>query len=180
MFRKTTHPELLIKFTEVTNSKELDNRIYEFEKNMNEKEYSYFLKGSENPCIYFLEYQNPEELIKEIEYDRTINNNIELIPVYCVLNNINYITSTILRKIRHKITYKDTFKVNIHFDSYSALYTEEKLKKELTIYLEEIMGIYSSEYDPMWTINIYVVGDISAINIKRSKKNRNKFSHYNT
>ncbi|WP_455646002.1 hypothetical protein [Methanosphaera sp.] len=179
MKNKIAYPELLIKFTEVTSPKELDNRLYEFEKNMNKKEYSYFLKGSENPCIYFLEYKNPEKLIKEIEYDTTIKKNIELIPVYCVLNNINHITSTILRKIRHKLTYTDTFKVNIHLDSYSALYTEEELEEELTMYLEDIMGIGSSEYDPMWNINIYIVGDISAINIKRSNKNRNKFSNYN-
>ena len=64
---KTNKPELLIKFNETENAKQLDEMIYQFEKNINNKKEDYFLKESENPYIFFLEYPKPQELIKEIE-----------------------------------------------------------------------------------------------------------------
>lgn len=52
---KTNKPELLIKFNETENAKQLDEMIYQFEKNINNKKEDYFLKESENPYIFFLE-----------------------------------------------------------------------------------------------------------------------------
>ncbi|ABC56496.1 MULTISPECIES: hypothetical protein [Methanosphaera] len=174
---KTNKPELLIKFNETENAKQLDEMIYQFEKNINNKKEDYFLKESENPYIFFLEYPKPQELIKEIE-----NENIKtletIVPVECVINNTNYITSTILRKIRHKITYHDTFNITCHVDSYIP-HRKEKLEKELKSKIQDILAIPIQKNNPIWNINIHIIGEVSAINIERSNKNRNKYSQYN-
>lgn len=174
---KTNKPELLIKFNETENAKQLDEMIYQFEKNINNKKEDYFLKESENPYIFFLEYPKPQELIKEIE-----NENIKtletIVPVECVINNTNYSTSTILRKIRHKITYHDTFNITCHVDSYIP-HRKEKLEKELKSKIQDILAIPIQKNNPIWNINIHIIGEVSAINIERSNKNRNKYSQYN-
>lgn len=177
--QKTFNQEILVKFNEVTNAKELDEMIYKFEQNMTQKEHDYFLKESENPYIFFLEYSKPQELIKEIQEDNEINNLVTTLPVVCVLNNMNYITSTILRKIRHKISSKDTFNITCHTDQYQIFNTAQEIEQELTKRIHEIIDIPAQKIDPMWNIDIYLIGDICAINIKRSNKNRNKFSQYN-
>lgn len=64
---KQKQNEMLVKFNQVTTPQELDEEIYLFEKKMNEQAYNYFLKESENPFIFILEYPKPDELIKEIE-----------------------------------------------------------------------------------------------------------------
>lgn len=175
---KKNKKEVLIKFNQVNNPKELDEMLYQFERNMNNKKYNYFLKESENPFIFFIEYPQPDELIKEITYSHDINYINEILPVTCVLNNMNYITATILKKIRHKISYNDTFNVTCHMDTYSSLYNTYEIENELIYRLQEIIGIPVSKNDPMWNIQIHIIGEICAINISRSNKNRNKFSQY--
>lgn len=175
---KKNKKEVLVKFNQVNNPKELDEMLYQFERNMNNKNYDYFLKESENPFIFFIEYPQPDELIKEITYSNDINYINEILPVTCVLNNMNYITATILKKIRHKISYNDTFNVTCYIDTYSSLYNTYEIENELIYRLQEIIGIPVSESDPMWDIQIHIIGEICAINIKRSNKNRNKFSQY--
>ncbi len=175
MKKQTKSEEILIKFNKTNDPKKLDEMIYNFEKTIQNNTYNYFLKESENPYIFFIEHPKPEEFIKEINLKETEIN--EIIPVKCVLNNINYISSLILKKIRHKITYNDTFNIQCHIDSYTTQQTKEELEKELERNIHEITHISTSE-DPMWKINVYIIGEISAINITRSNKNRNKFSQY--
>jgi tRNA acetyltransferase TAN1 len=142
--------------------------LYQFEKELNEVNCNYFLKESESPFIYFLEYAKPEELIKQLK----INNEYSIIPVTCVISNMNYITSVILRKIRHKLCYKDTFKINCYLNKYCTSQTEENIEEELTKRIENIIKIDKSKNNPVWTINLYIVGDITAINIINTKNNR--------
>ena len=178
MKKNKNRDEVLIKFPDTSNTKELDDMIREFEKLINEFTGKYYLKESENPYIYFLEYTKPKELIENLEYREELSN-INFIPVNCVINNINYITSTIHDKIRHKIKDNDTFDVTCYIDGYSALYSKEELEKLMKDTLKQTIHIDSSKNDPMWKISIYIIGDISAINISRSTRNRNKFSQYN-
>ena len=168
--RKNTNKELLIQFKQTCNPKELDEMLYQFEKEMSKENYEYFLKESEDPFIYFLEYSNPEELIKKLN----LKEEYTAIPVTCVISNMNYITSTILRKIRHKICFNDTYKINCFTDSYCITQTKEKLEEELSKRIENIIKIEKNIQQPVWTINIYVIGDITAINITNRKSNRIK------
>ena len=85
---------------------------------------------------------------------------------------MNYITSVILRKIRHKLCYKDTFKINCYLNTYCISQTEENIEQELTKRIENIIKIEKCKENPVWTINLYVVGDITAINIINTKNNR--------
>ncbi|RAP52587.1 MAG: hypothetical protein BZ138_02810 [Methanosphaera sp. rholeuAM270] len=170
-FKKKINKELLIEFKQTHNPKELDEMLTRFEHDMNKKHLNYFLKESENPFIYFMEYSKPEELIRELEIREEYN----LTPVTCVISNMNYITSTILRKIRHKISYNDTFKVNCHINSYTTPKAKNKIEQELTSKLEEIMRIEEDYKKPVWTINVYIVGDITGINIVSRKHNRTSF-----
>lgn len=165
---KKQNKELLIEFKQTHNPKELDEMITQFENNMNQQNQKYFLKESENPFIYFLEYSKPEELIKELSIEEEYN----ITPVTCVISNMNYITSTILRKIRHKISYQDTFKIKCHINSYSTPGTKEKIEEELTYRLKNLMHIKQDHEKPVWTIDVYIVGDITGINITSKKQNR--------
>ena len=167
-FKKQHNKEMLIKFKQTPNPKELDEMLYQFEKELNEVNSDYFLKESESPYIYFLEYAKPEELIKQLK----INTEYSIIPVTCVISNMNYITSAILRKIRHKLCYKDTFKINCYLNTYCISQTEENIEEELTNRIENIIKIDNCNNNPVWTINLYIVGDITAINIINSKNNR--------
>ena len=167
-YKKQNNKEMLIKFKQTPNPKELDEMLYQFEKELNEVNSDYFLKESESPYIYFLEYAKPEELIKQLK----INTEYSIIPVTCVISNMNYITSAILRKIRHKLCYKDTFKINCYLNTYCISQTEENIEEELTNRIENIIKIDNCNNNPVWTINLYIVGDITAINIINSKNNR--------
>lgn len=167
-YKKQNNKEMLIKFKQTPNPKELDEMLYQFEKELNEVNSDYFLKESESPYIYFLEYAKPEELIKQLK----INTEYSIIPVTCVISNMNYITSAILRKIRHKLCYKDTFKINCYLNTYCISQTEENIEEELTNRIENIIKIDNCNNNPVWTINLYIVGDIAAINIINSKNNR--------
>jgi len=166
--KKQKSKEILLKFKKTQTPKELDENLYQFERQLKEVDVNYYLKESENPFIYFIENDKPEELIKQLE----VNEEYCILPVICVINNMNYITSTILRKIRHKLCYKDTFKINCHMDTYCISQTKESMENELTKRLENIIKIENSANNPVWTINLYVVGDITAINIKNTKNNR--------
>jgi len=169
--KKHDNKELLIQFKETSNPKELDEMLTNFESNMNKKQLKYFLKESENPFIYFLEYAKPEELIKELELKKEYN----LTPVTCVISNMNYITSTILRKIRHKICYNDTFIVNCHLNSYTTLKTKETIEEEISFRLKNITHLEIDPYKPVWIIDVYIVGDITGINITSKKHNRIRY-----
>lgn len=168
--KKQNNKEVLIEFKQTTNPKELDEMLMKFENNMNQRHIKYFLKESENPFIYFLEYPKPEELIKELEFEEEY----DLTPVTCVISNMNYITATILRKIRHKICYQDTFKVNCFIDSYSTILTKEKIEDELSSRIENLMHLEKNLINPVWTIEVHIVGDITGINIITKKQNRTK------
>ena len=165
---KKQNKEILIKFNKTENPKELDEMLYQFEQEMNNMNRRYFLKETENPFIFLLEYENPEELIKE----KSIIEKYKIIPVTCVHSNTNYITSTILRKIRHKITSLDTFEVNCHLNTYSPFLTEHDIADEITNQIQTITGIKKNNNNPVWKINIYIVGDITAININKINKNK--------
>ena len=165
-YNKNQTKEIMIKFKETTKSKELDDMLYNFEEELNHINKNYFLKESENPFIYILEYEKPEELIKQLK-----NQEYALIPVTCTANNTNHITSTILRKIKHKIIYQDTLKINCHLDTYSITKTEDEIKDEITKRIENTTGLKTSN-TPVWNIEIYLIGDISAINITKNNKNK--------
>ena len=51
----------------------------------------------------------------------------------------------------------------------------EKLKSKI----QDILAIPIQKNNPIWNINIHIIGEVSAINIERSNKNRNKYSQYN-
>ena len=167
-FKRNNNKEILLKFKQTHNPRELDEMLYEFEKEMNENNDTYFLKESENPFIYFLEYAKPEELVKRLK----LKNEYTAIPVTCVLSNMNYITATILRKIRHKICYQDTFKINCHINTFCIEQTKETLENELSDRIHNVTKIDRTVNNPVWTINVYIVGDITAINITNIKSNR--------
>lgn len=167
-YKKQNNKEVLIKFKQTSNPKELDEMLYQFEKELNKVNNNYFLKESESPFIYFLEYAKPEELIKQLK----INSEYTIIPVTCVISNMNYITSVILRKIRHKLCYKDTFKINCYLNTYCISQTEKNIEEELAKRIENIIKIEKCTNNPVWTINLYIVGDITAINIINTKNNR--------
>lgn len=166
--KKQNNKEILIKFKATENAKELDEMLYQFEKELKEENIEYYLKESENPFIYFLENDKPEELIKHLK----ISEEYSVVPVTCVINNMNYITSVILRKIRHKLCCNDTFKIKCYMDTYCFSQTEEKIVNELTKRIENLIKIENTTSNPVWTINLYVVGDITAINIINTKNNR--------
>lgn len=165
-YNKNQTKEIMIKFKETTKSKELDDMLYNFEEELNHINQNYFLKESENPFIYLLEYEKPEELIKQLK-----NQEYTLIPVTCAPNNTNHITSTILRKIKHKILYQDTLKINCHLDTYAITKTEDEIKEEITKRIENTTGLKTSN-KAVWNIEIYLLGDISAINITKNNKNK--------
>ena len=173
-YKNSKNKEILIKFNPTENAKELDEKLYNFEKEINNINKEYFLKESENPFIYFLEYPKPEELIKQIG----INKDYSAIPVTCSYSNINHVTSTILRKIKNKANIQDTFNLNCYLNTYCLSHTEEEIKNQLTENLKNIAKIKETGIDPDWTFDVYIVGDITGINISRSTKNRNKFSYY--
>lgn len=173
-YKNVKNKEVLIKFKETENAKELDELLYNFEKNINNINQEYFLKESENPFIYFLEFPKPEELIKKIG----TNEKYSIIPVTCSYTNINHVTSTILRKIKNKVNIDDTFDLNCYLNTYCLSHSEQEIKQSLTENLKNIVKIKQTKNNPDWTFDIYIVGDITGINITRSTKNRNKYSHY--
>jgi tRNA acetyltransferase TAN1 len=165
-FKKRNNKEVLLQFKQTPNPKELDEMIYQFEKEMNKNNYDYFLKESENPFIFFIELSKPEELIKQLRFKEEYT----VTPVTCVISNINYITSVVLRKIRHKISFNDTFKINCYSNTYCTIETSENIANELTDRIEDIIKIEKTNDDPVWTIDLYIVGDITAINITKTNK----------
>ena len=68
--------------------------------------------------------------------------------------------------------FKDTFKINCYLNTYCISQTEENIEQELTKRIENIIKIEKCKENPVWTINLYVVGDITAINIINTKNNR--------
>ena len=168
---KKHNKEILLEFKETQNPKELDEMLTRFENNLNKRHLNYFLKESENPFIYFLEYAKPEELIKELEIKEEYN----LTPVTCVISNMNYITAAIIRKIRHKIQHNDTFKVNCYMNTYTTIKNKENIEEELSFRLENIMHIEKDLNKPVWTIEVHIVGNITGINITVKKQNRIKY-----
>ena len=170
---KVKNQEILIKFNEVNTSNELDEILYQFRENINQLNNSYYLKESEDPFIYFIEYSNPQELINKLENYEKIST---IVPVTCVLSNLNYIIAVITKKIRHKIRHNDKLNVTCHMESYNENKTE--IETEIITRLKESIPLPIDKIDPMWDIHIFIIGEITAINIKRSNKNRNKFSDY--
>ncbi|RAP50697.1 MAG: hypothetical protein BZ133_04875 [Methanosphaera sp. SHI613] len=168
---KRNNKELLIKFNDKSDINEVDNMIYTVQDKINQVDTNYYLKESESPFIYFLEYSNPQELIKKINMTEELSTKLEIIPVTCVTSNANYVISTILKKIRHKITYNDTFNLTCHGD---YLYEENKLKieSELIEQIKNITKIEENETCPNWDINLYIIGEITGINIKRKYYNQ--------
>jgi tRNA acetyltransferase TAN1 len=79
--------------------------------------------------------------------------------------------TTFWGKIRHKITYNDTFNLTCHGD---YLYEENKLKieSELIEQIKNITKIEENETCPNWDINLYIIGEITGINIKRKYYNQ--------
>lgn len=168
--------EILIKFEETSKPQNLDEIIYNFQKNMNTEKHNYFLKETENPYIFFLEYPKPDELIRNIN---TENLHIkDMKKVKCTINNLNYITSTILKKIRYKNKQTDTFKINLYTESFITHENITELKNNIALAIRNILYIKEANNNPTWEINIHIIGELCAINIKRSNKNRNKFSTY--
>lgn len=163
---KENNKELLIKFDEKSDIKEVDDLINLFQNKIDEIDKEYYLKESESPFIYFLEYDNPNELIKKFKDDE-FHNYFEIIPVTCVTSNSNYVISTILKKIRHKLTYNDTFNLTCHIDNaYES--QEEHMKVDLTNQIKNIIKIPENNSNPNWDINLYIIGEITGINIKRN------------
>lgn len=174
---KNEYQEILIEFNNTKDAKELDCMITEFEKDLNNLNQHYYLKESENPYIYFLEYNNPTQLIQQIEFQPSYNDISTIIPVKCVYSNINHITTTILEKMRYKIIPSETFNVKCFLDSYSIEYTEEQLKHEIINRINKSVGLESSPTEPNWNIEIHIIGSTTGINIKRTNK-KSKLYYY--
>ncbi len=172
---KKRNQEVLIKFNKTN---ELNSMMCTFEKEMNQIDDKYYLKESENPYIYFLEHSNPKELVKKVKINDELNQIIEAIPVICVMSNSNYVVSTILNKLRHKITYTDTFNITCHINSYIYLDNKQELEQQITQTIKEFTRIAENKENPQWDINIYIIGDITGISIKHDK-NRKKDEIYN-
>ncbi|MDO5825573.1 MAG: hypothetical protein Q4Q22_04260 [Methanosphaera sp.] len=168
---KNNKKEILIKFNPKADINEVDDLIYIVQDKIDQIDKNYYLKESESPFIYFLEYQNPNELIKKIKMNEELEQLLEIIPVTCVMSNTNYVISTILRKIRHKITYNDTFNLTCHND-YPYAYDEDRMQTELTKQIKNIIKIKEDETCPNWDINLYIIGEITGINIKRKYYNQ--------
>ncbi|MDD6534150.1 MAG: hypothetical protein PUF18_01370 [Methanosphaera sp.] len=176
---KKINKEILIKFRKTTDPKKLDEMIYNFEKTMNQLNYNYFLKESENPFIYLIEYSKPEDLIKQLQQKEYEDLEIvDMMIVKCTINNLNHIIDVILKKIRNKLQYTDTYNLTCHMDSYITCYSKDEFEEILNENLKDLIYIQQNSNNPTWNINIYIIGEISAINITRSNKNRNKFNQY--
>ena len=167
---KENNKEILIKFNNKADINEVDNLIYTVQDRIDEIDKNYYLKESESPFIYFLEYSNPNELIKKIKINEELEPLLEIIPVTCVTSNSNYVISTILRKIRHKISYDDTFNLTCHVDYPYTM--EDKMQTELTSQIKNIIKIRKNDTCPNWDINLYIIGEITGINIKRRYYNQ--------
>ncbi|MBQ6444680.1 MAG: hypothetical protein IJJ11_08415 [Methanosphaera sp.] len=167
---KRNNKEILIKINKTTDINEVDNLIYIVQDKIDQIDKNYYLKESESPFIYFLEYPNPNELIKKIKINDELNPLLEIIPVTCVISNSNYVLSTILKKIRHKITYNDTFNLTCHNDY--PYPTDKKTETELTEQIKNITKIEENHTCPNWDINLYIIGEITGINIKRKYYNQ--------
>ena len=63
-------------------------------------------------------------------------------------------------------------------DSYITCYSKDEFEEILNENLKDLIYIQQNSNNPTWNINIYIIGEISAINITRSNKNRNKFNQY--
>lgn len=167
---KKDNKEILIKINDKTDLNEIDNLIYIVQDTINQIDKNYYLKESESPFIYFLEYPNPNELIKKIKISDELEQLLEIIPVTCVMSNSNYVLSTILKKIRHKITYNDTFNITCHNDH--PYPTDKKTETELIEQIKNITKIRENQTCPNWDINLYIIGEITGINIKRKYYNQ--------
>lgn len=168
---KNCKKEMLIKFNTTQNMQEIDELIYLFEDKINQIDENYYLKESENPFIYVLEYPNPSKLIKKMEIsEEKLENMMELIPVTCVNSNTNYVISTILNKIRHKISYNDTFKVTCHLNPYDNPENKIQLEKDISSQIQNIIKIPLNKNNPLWDIHLYIIGDITGINIKKADR----------
>lgn len=169
---KTNTKEILIKFKKAENPKELDQMIYDFENDINDIKKPYYLKESENPYIYIMEYSKPKEIIKKVELNDTIKSKVKIIPVTSVTNNINHITSEIIKKIRNKTSLEDTYEVTCHTDPYYNIKSKDLIEYEISERIENIIHIHPNNKQPKWKINIYLVGDESFINIKKTKQHQ--------
>lgn len=167
---KRNNKEILIKINKTTDINEVDNLIYIVQDKIDQIDKNYYLKESESPFIYFLEYPNPNELIKKIKISDELDSLLEIIPVTCVISNSNYVLSTILRKIRHKITYNDTFNITCHNDY--PYPTDKQTESELIEQIKNIAKIEENQTCPNWDINLYIIGEITGINIKRKYYNQ--------
>ena len=78
---KRNNKEILIKINKTTDINEVDNLIYIVQDKIDQIDKNYYLKESESPFIYFLEYPNPNELIKKIKINDELNPLLEIIPV---------------------------------------------------------------------------------------------------
>ena len=56
---KRNNKEILIKINKTTDINEVDNLIYIVQDKIDQIDKNYYLKESESPFIYFLEYPNP-------------------------------------------------------------------------------------------------------------------------
>lgn len=166
---KKRNQEVLIKFN---TTDKLNNMICTFEEKMNQIDKNYYLKESENPYIYFLEHPNPKELVKKVNVNNDLKKMIEAIPVVCVMSNSNYVVSTILNILRHKITYTDSFNITCHINSYIDVDNKQTIEQQITKTIKEFTKIPENKENPQWDINIYIIGDITGINIKHEKNSR--------
>ena len=163
---KKINKEILIKFRKTTDPKKLDEMLYNFEKTMNQLNYNYFLKESENPFIYLIEYSKPEDLIKQLQQKEYEDLEIvDMMIVKCTINNLNHIIDVILKKIRNKLQYTDTYNLTCHMDSYITCYSKDEFEEILNENLKDLIYIQQNSNNPTWNINIYIIGEISAIKI---------------
>ncbi len=175
--KKNRVEEIMVRFPSNQDSNQLDYLINEFEKNLESHHDQYYLKESEDPYIFFLEHPKADKFIKKVTLLEQFRD-IEMVHVNCVKNNINHVTTLIIEKIRHKVSYKDSFKIQCYLEGFSVNDQRENMEKQISDIIEEVIQIPYNNEDPVWSISIYILSDMCAINIHRSNKNRNKFSQY--
>lgn len=156
--------DILIKFIETDDAKKLDEILYNFEDNLNKYNQNYFIKETENPFIYFVEYPKPKELIEKMREHSEIS---KIIPVKCVFNNINHITTLISKKIKNKSTFNDTFNIKCFAESYISSEHHKEIENQLKENIKRTTNMHLSD-NPTWNIEIHIIGEISAINIKHN------------
>ncbi|MDO5852455.1 MAG: hypothetical protein Q4Q23_08205 [Methanobacteriaceae archaeon] len=162
--------ELLIKFKEFKDGKELDYQINLLEKTLKKIDEHYYLKELESPEIILIEHQKPEKLKEQLEKTETKNILDLILPVETVQTNTNHITTKILSKIKHKTKILDTFDITCSIIGYSTYYTTNELETIISQRLKESLHIEKSIINPVWNIKIITIGPITAINIRHTRK----------